>query len=145
MQNFYIDTCIYLNLWKKEKGVIFGKPLWLISKEFFELMINNNYKVYYSGFILKELYHKLDEEEFNKKRVFIESTNNFIKIDLTNEEYKQAKLIERKVNFAISFFDIIHLILAKKSNSMLITRDKELLKIAKRLGAVAKKPEEVIN
>ena len=42
MQNFYVDTCIYLNLWQKEKGIIFGKPFWLIAKEFFEYAENQD-------------------------------------------------------------------------------------------------------
>ncbi len=141
--SFYIDSCIYLNLWQKEKGNIFGKPFWFIAKEFFEYADNTNSKIYYSGFILKELYYKLTKNEFLKKINLIESLPNFSKVTLNKNEYENARKIEKRVNFAVSFFDIIHLILARKTNSLLITRDKKLIKIAKRFGVTAKKPEEI--
>ena len=145
MQNFYVDTCIYLNLWQKEKGIIFGKPFWLIAKEFFEYAENQDSVIYYSGFTLKELYYKLTKNEFIKKKNFIESSPNFFKIALSKNEYERTGEIKIKLNSALSFFDITHLILARKTNSLFITRDKELLKIARRFGVIAKKPEEIIH
>ena len=58
---FYVDSCIYINLWQKEGNKRFGKPYWKIAKEFFE-KYNNNSMFYYSGFLLKELKHILIED-----------------------------------------------------------------------------------
>ena len=143
--SFYVDSCIYLNWWKKELGSIFKKPFWKTARKFFEKVEQNKGKVYYSGFILKELYYKLTKEEFIKKKNFIESSPNYFRITLNQNEYEYARKIERKLNFAISFYDIIHMTLTKKTNSILITRDKELLKSAKKFGVIARKPEEIIH
>ncbi len=125
MTNYYIDSCIYLNLWQKEKSRT-GSPLWKFVKNFLEKIEETNSTIYYSGFLLKELSFILTESEFNKKRLMFESAPNFRKLILTLKEYELAKNIDAKNG--IGFYDTIHLLLAKKSNSVLITRDKKLLK-----------------
>ena len=142
--SFYVDTCIYLNLWKKEKGGGFGIPHWKIAKAFIEKLETMNSIIYYSGYLLKELKIILTEQEFNHKKELFESSPNFRKIKLSKHEFLLARKIENNHNFKISFYDIIHLILAKKTKSILITRDKKLLKFARRYSVVAKKPEDIL-
>jgi len=140
--NFYVDTCIYLNLWLKEKSKQ-DLPLWRYAKEFFESVENSGLKIYYSGIILKELSYILTKEEFNKKRVVFNSPI-FEKLILSKEELNLARYIESELKYEISFYDIIHLLLAKKSNSILITRDRKLLYIAKNYSVTAKRPENIL-
>ena len=141
MPNYYIDSCIYLNLWQKEKNK-FGKPLWKLTKNFLEKIEKENSTIYYSGFLLKELSFILTEQEFNRKRQTFKSTPNFKKLKLTQEEYELAQKINIKNN--IGFYDTIHLLLTKKSKSILITRDKKLLKLAKKYKIPARKPEQIL-
>ena len=145
MSSFYVDTCIYLNLWKKERGVVFGKPVWSIARDFFAYVSNIDGTIYYSGFLLKELYYKLGEDEFTRKKKAIESSSNFIRANLNEKEYELAGQIMKRAEPEISFFDIVHLVLARKVGAIFITRDKQLLSLAKRFKVVAKKPEEIIN
>jgi len=135
--SFYIDTCIYLNLWQKERG-------WRLTKRFFEKLGEINTIIYYSGSILRELKFILFNEEFNKRKILFEIHPNFKEVKLSQDEFYLARKIEYKTNFKISFYDIFHLILTKKTNSILITRDKKLLKIAKRYSVIAKKPEDIL-
>lgn len=144
MASYYVDSCIYLNLWKHEEEGLFKKRLWKIAKKFFELAEIKNEVIYYSGYLLKELSYKLTENEFLKKKKIIDSSPNFLMSSLKHEEYEKARIIERKYNFKIGFFDIIHLLLTEKTDSIMITRDKQLLKFAKNLGISAKLPEEII-
>jgi predicted nucleic acid-binding protein len=144
MASYYVDACIYLNWWKQESGALFREPFWKSAKKFFENVDKNQDTIYYSGFLLKELSYKLTESEFIKKLEFIESSPNFLKINLNGDEYEMAQKIKRDIDFEISFFDVIHLILAKKTNSTLVTRDKKLLKIARKFRVMAKKPEKII-
>ncbi len=144
MQNFYVDTCIYLNLWQKERGVIFGKPFWFIAKEFFEFAKKTDSTIYYSGYLLKEISFLLKPEVFaDKLKLFIYSSN-FKRISLDKSEFELAQKIEVDNKFTIGFYDILHMLLAKKTGSVLITRDKKLLKMASKYKVIAKKPEEVI-
>lgn len=145
MTSYYVDACIYLNLWKEEKEGLFGKNLGKIAQKFFKNTEIKSKYIYYSGFLLKELSYKLTEREFNRKKILFESTSNFIKVYLNPEEHKQASRIEQELQFEISFFDIIHLLLARKTNSILVTRDKKLLEIAKKFRINAKKPEDIIH
>ena len=71
---YYIDTCIYLNLWQKEE--INGIKLWKYAKNFLERIDKKSGMVYYSGFIFKELMHILAKEEFQKKKILFESSPN---------------------------------------------------------------------
>jgi predicted nucleic acid-binding protein len=141
--SYYIDSCIYLNLWRKENSDYFKKPFWLFAKRLFEKLEYQNSVIYYSGFILKELSFILTQEEFSQKRILFENSPNFKKVLLSEEELNEARDIEDKTRREISFYDIIHMILARKTNSILITRDKKLLKIAKRYNILAKLPEEL--
>jgi len=141
---FDVDTCIYLNLWKKEIDEN-GNPLWIFAKKLFELANLKEYKIFYSGFILKEMLFILSPEEYLEKRAFIEENKIFEKVHLSDEEYKKAIDFKNKASTNCSLFDIVHLLLAKKTNSILITQDKELLRLADYYRIAAKTPQEAIN
>ncbi len=141
-KSYYVDTCIYLNIWQKE--VVNGVELWKLSKEFFDKIEEREDTIYYSGFILKEIMYLLSENEFKQKREMFSSNPRFIKEILTSEEYEEAREIEIKIKNEISFYDIIHLLLARKTKSILITRDKKLIETSKSLGVEVKKPEEIL-
>jgi predicted nucleic acid-binding protein len=139
--NYYVDTCIYLNLWKKEEE---GEKLyWLLAKNFLEKLQKNGDKVFYSGFILKELLFILPTDEFIEKRNFFEDKTLFNKIILSKEEYNEASKIKNSLKTDCSLFDIIHILLAKKTNSCLVTRDKDLISLSKHFNLQAKFPEDV--
>ena len=142
-KSYYVDTCVYLNLWQKEVDNA-GTLLWKFARDFFEKVEDENSVIYYSGFILKELKFILTEKEFNQKRELFESSPNFNRIFLSKKEFNLARAIEKESNYEISFYDIIHMLLAKKTNSILITRDNKLIEIAKRYSIIAKRPEEVL-
>ena len=142
VNNYYVDSCVYLNLWQKEKSKL-GKPLWKLSKNFFEKAEQTESLIYYSGFLLKELSFILTKNEFAQKRLMFEASPNFKKMKLTLNEYKLARKIESK-NKSIGFYDILHMLLTKKTNSTLITRDRKLLKLAKKYKINAKRPEEIL-
>ena len=140
--SYYIDSCIYLNLWQKEKNR-FGKPLWKITKKFLEKIKNEQSIVYYSGYLLKELSFILPKKIFNEKLKMFNHTPCFKRGGLTLDEFNLAKQIKTRLNNSLSFYDIIHMIIAKKTNSILITRDRELLKLAKKYKIKSHKPEEL--
>lgn len=111
---------------------------------FFEKFDNEGSLFYYSGFLLKEMEFILTKEEFSKKRALFEDSPNFRKIEISKNDITEARKIESELNFSISFYDIIHIILARRSGSVLITRDKKLLEAANKYHINAKKPEELL-
>jgi predicted nucleic acid-binding protein len=143
-KSFYVDACIYINLWQEEGDKRYGIPYWKIAKDFFEKHDNENNIIYYSGFLLKEMKFILEEKVFAQKRELFDASPNFKKIDITKDELNEARKIESETNFEISFYDIIHLVLARKTMSVLITRDSKLLEVAKKYSVNAGKPEEFL-
>ncbi len=141
MQSYYVDSCIYLNLWQEEVGEN-GSPFWEYAKKFFEKAEENHSVIYYSGFLLKELMFILDMDEYLQKRDLFEDSFIFKKVVLSKEEFQLA-VLTKKQNMEISLYDIIHIILAKKTNSILITRDRLLMQLAEKFSVIAKKPEEL--
>ena len=143
MKCYYVDSCIYLNLWKKEVDES-GNLLWKFAKEFFEKAEDENSIIYYSGFLLKELMFTLDEELFIDKLEMFNRSAGFKRITLTKEEYEEAQRLKNVATSDISFFDVIYTLLAKKTNSILITRDKELSEFARSLNVETRKPEDIL-
>ena len=143
MKSYYVDSGIYLNLWKKEVGES-GELLWKFAKDFFERVKHENYIIYYSGYLLKEIMFAFDENEFVDKLILFNDSSEFDRINLTKEEYQEAQKIKNSIISDLSFFDIIHAILAKKTNSILVTRDKDLIEFAKNRDIQVKKPEDIL-
>jgi len=143
MQTFYVDTCIYLNLWKKEVDEK-GKQLCLFAKEFFEKAEKEEATIYYSGFLLKEIVFILSMKDYLEVLELFDSSPRFNRINLTTEEYKEAQRLKDTIISNLSFFDLLHILAAKKTNSILITRDKDIIEFAESLNVKAKKPEEAL-
>jgi hypothetical protein len=142
-KRFYIDTCIYLNLWKKEGNPGHGKFYWELAQEFFDKNEDDSI-FFFSGFVLRELEHNLTKEIYEQKIVIFRFNPKFKQIIASSEDVDCAREIESDLNYEISFFDIFHLILSRKEDAILITRDKKLLETAKKLGIKAGKPENFL-
>lgn len=140
MNSFYVDTCIYLNIWNNESDSN-GKNVGQESKIFLEKIKKAGAKIFYSGFILKELLFNLPMETYLEKLEKFENSKEFEKIKLSQSEYYE--ILELSKDLKISKFDLAHIYLARKTHSVLVTRDKELLSYANQLGISAHFPEEL--
>jgi predicted nucleic acid-binding protein len=134
---YYVDTCIWLNIFKQEES--HGVQYWRIAKEFIER--RNGDVLYCSNIVRKELQYKLEKQNLLKRMHFIEQECIFI--SPSSEEYALARKIESGESFSISFADILHLLMARRYDAILITRDKLLIKTAKKYGVLACRPEEI--
>ncbi|PIN74152.1 hypothetical protein COV20_00880 [Candidatus Woesearchaeota archaeon CG10_big_fil_rev_8_21_14_0_10_45_16] len=138
-KTYYVDSCIWLNLFKKEGDPTKGVPYWKLAKDFLEL----NNRLIISTIVLKELSYKL-EDQFEEKLKFFKDTE-FVKIIKTiQEDYDLARKFEDEENSKISFYDYLHVAIAKRLNVPLITRDKDLMDFAIKHIEVFK-PEELLS
>jgi len=142
-KSYYVDTNIWLNLFKMEGDPSKGKPYWKIAFDFFERVKQKDEVIYVSSIILKELKYKLDAKfdyvtEFFRKSKFIRM------IKTKNEDYDFARKLEEETNFKISFLDYLHIAISKRLDVLLITRDRDMIEIAKNYIKV-KRPEELVN
>src|SRR3989344_1127804 len=141
-KSYYVDTNIWLNLFKKEGDYTKGIPYWKIAKEFIEKVNEDNDKIIVSTIILKEIYFTV-KDKFNLiKRFFKES--EFIEIINTMpEDYSLAREWER-IDGKLSFYDYLHTAISKRLSLVLITRDSDLIEFA-RAHIQVSKPEDLIS
>ena len=96
-----------------------------------------------STIVLKELEFKLGDK-FNLVKEFFKD-NNFIKIiKTTSEDYELARNYEDSDKCGISFYDYLHVAIAKRLSIKFITRDRGLIEFSKDIIKV-NKPEELIS
>ncbi len=66
----YVDSCIWLNLFKKEGDQIKGVPYWQLAQDFIKQVEDEKGTIIVSTIVLKELYFKLGEKFDYAKRFF---------------------------------------------------------------------------
>ncbi|MFC1768455.1 PIN domain-containing protein [Nanoarchaeota archaeon] len=145
MENqLYFDTCIWLNLFKKEGDLLKGESYWKIAEDLIKrAMFSQDFEIVYSGIVLKEMKYKLNDDFiFKEKLKFFKKEFRFVKT--TNEDYSLARKLESEHNYRLSFYDFLHISLCKRMEFTLVTRDKDLMVLSKGLITV-KKPEELLT
>jgi predicted nucleic acid-binding protein len=126
---FYVDTCVYLNLYKKEVSLT-GRPLWKYAADFFRRVGN------------RIVYSELVEREFVQKTgaLFVRRGR---KVSTLPEDLALAEVLLEEFGHRIGGKDCIHIVLARKCGAILVTRDRALLECASKYVA-ASLPENVL-
>ncbi|KYK26139.1 hypothetical protein AYK26_00800 [Euryarchaeota archaeon SM23-78] len=144
-ESYYLDACVYLNIWWKEIGKDKNKLFWEMSRNFLEnVSCSNNKEVIYSGFVLKELWFKIKNKELFKQKTSLFNKEKYFRfVKATKEDYAFARELESNSCYDISFMDCLHIAVCKRFNFTLVTRDKKLIKVAKKIIRVGM-PEDFI-
>ena len=87
---YYIDTCIWLNLLKKEGDPAKGVPYWKIAQDFLERVLFFGHEVAYSGIILRELQIHLGDGEYPNARLYIEGLK-LMRLNVSDEDKAMGK------------------------------------------------------
>ena len=142
---YYLDSCIWLNLLKKEGDASKGKPYWKIAEDFISrVMFSEDEEILYSDFVLKEIEVKLENKKlFEERKAFLEEEMKFISIKAAERDYAFARKLESKLMYELSFYDCMHIAICKRLDLILVTRDKDLIKFAKKF-VIVKRPENLI-
>lgn len=146
IKTYYIDTCIWLNLWKEEGDPTKGIPYWLLAKNFIgKIIFSTDEEIIYTGFVLKEIKSKLNDDQlFQEKLEYLKKEPKFRFIVATSEDYDLARKLESDFGFGISFFDCMHIAIAQRLGAILVTRDRLLHDQAQKYISVDK-PENLIT
>ncbi len=138
---YYVDTCIWLNLFKKEERG--GVQYWRFVHDFLEkIVFSETDHVVYSGIVLRELQILLGSA-YDEKRKWFENETKFVKVDVLQADKEQARKWESAYFFEISFYDLLHLAVCKRLDLHLVTRDNYLTNIARENKVLVSKPEEL--
>lgn len=144
-KSYYQDSCIWLNLFKKEGDSSKGVPYWKIAEDFINKVIfSEDEEIIYTGLILKEIQYKINDEKLFKEKIeFLKRESKFRFVEVTKEDHSAARKLESTSGFEISFYDCLHIAICKRLNFVLVTRDKELINFTKEHITV-KKPEDLL-
>ena len=94
-KSYYVDTCVWMNLFKKEVNHKTGVQYWKLAKDFIEQVEEKQEEIIISTIVLKELYFVAKNKFEIINKFFKES--GFIKIIKTNpEDYQLARKCEEE-------------------------------------------------
>ena len=143
---FYLDSNIWLNLFKKELSYFQRIPYWKIAQNFIsKVMFSQDKEIIYTGFVLRELMFIINDKKLYEDALdFLTKEHKFRFVKAIPKDYDFARKLEKESNYKISFFDCMHTAICKRLSAVLITRDNLLIKFAKRYIKV-NRPEELIR
>lgn len=137
--SYYLDTCIWLNLFKREGDASKGVPYWKSAEQ----LVLSADRIIVSTIVLKELSFVASDKFIDIKRFFKES--DFIDVIKTSpEDYDLARHYECEHMAGISFYDYLHIAIVKRLQITLITRDADMLEFS-RAHVPVFRPEELLG
>ena len=135
---YYIDSCIWLNLFKKEEKYC------SIAEKFIQNTIKKKEKIAISKHILTEIKFRLNGNFHKIEKYFEDNKTDIVYVKTIDEDYNNARKIESENKYQIGFYDCLHISICKRLNLILITRDRDLIRIGSKYIKV-KKPEYLIH
>jgi predicted nucleic acid-binding protein len=133
---YYIDTSIWRDLHEDRKDRF--RPLGDWAFELFRKIRENNEIVVFSDLIVDEL--SKDYDTGTIRNIFTIASGNLEKAKITKHQVIEAKN-QRKL-FSVPFGDILHSIIARDNNAIIVTRDHHFEELQHIVDV--KKPEELI-
>jgi len=138
-EKYYFDTCIWRDHYENRYGLS-GKPLGEYATKLFAKVIKDKDTLLFSEFIIRELKSDFEEEEINDMLNILFISGILKKVEVKEEDYKESKKIGVERNLPPG--DVLHAILARNSNAILVSQDEHLQKL-KNIVEV-KRPEEIV-
>lgn len=135
-EKYYLDTAIWVDYYENRRDKF--RPLGEWAFELFKKIRKNKEKVLYSDLVVNELSMAYDKETINK--IFEIASEMLEKVEIRKEQRREAKKVakERKIPRG----DVLHAILAKDNNAILVSRDKHFQLLRDIYEFV--KPEDII-
>ncbi len=135
-KRFYLDTCIWRDLLEDRKSGF--SYLGEYAFQFLKKCRENDYKVLFSELVFDELKTYFSKEEINS--LLEPFLDLLVFVDYTKEETIEVRLVVRNIS-KVHFVDVLHAIVARDNNAIVITRDKHFEKLTKIVTSL--RPEDV--
>ena len=134
---YYVDTCIWRDFHENRSDRF--RPLGEWAFQFFRMIKKTRSKVLYSSLILKELSIVFDKKTILEILSIVNDENLLEKVKINREQYGEAARLNR--DRKLPFVDLLHAILARDNNAILVTRDKHFQQFD---DIEIRKPEDLI-
>ena len=119
VERFYVDTSIWMDLLEDRKGYN-GEPLGEYALKLFSLIKIKKNRLVITDLLIKELESNYSIEEING--MILPFKKIIEKILTAAQQYCEAKQLAKERNIPPG--DVLHAIIARDNNLILITRDK---------------------
>ncbi|MBI3032044.1 PIN domain-containing protein [Candidatus Woesearchaeota archaeon] len=133
---YYVDTAIWRDLHENRKDK--SKNLGELAFESFKKIRANKEKIVYSDFVVEELSHAYDKQTIDE--LFKNVSELLEKVEINKTQLKEAADLSKQHNIPLG--DAVHGILARDTNSIMVTRDRHFRKLKDKI--TIKKPEDLI-
>jgi predicted nucleic acid-binding protein len=134
---FYLDTCIWRDYYENRSDNL--RPLGEWALQLINKIIKSEGIIILSTFLIKELRKEYSIEKL-KDMLSAMPKKSILNISYSKNQIKEANNISKKRK--IFFGDVLHAILARDNDAILVTRDSHFLEL---LDIVEiRKPEELI-
>ncbi len=121
---FYIDTSIWIDLYEDRKGFN-GEPLGEYAMKLFAASKGKG-TLWVSDVVIRELEGYYSRDEI--RGLLTPFMKNIKKVGVTKEQAREARRVVEK--YQTSQGDALHAILARDNDLILISRDRDFLKLA---------------
>lgn len=138
VKKFYLDTAIWRDYFEDRGDGT--SPLGEFAFQFLRKCRENNAVVFVSDAVVLELKIRFSEQQV--KEIF-SSFESVIKwLDASGKQVSEAREEWKKRNKALPFRDVLHAIIARDNNAVLVARDKHFFGLLPSIAEV-QKPEEI--
>ncbi len=136
-ERYYLDTSIWIDIYENRKGYN-DEPLGDFAWKLLLRIMGQENKIVITDIVIRELEGYYTLEEING---MMKPFEKFIeKVFTTSAQRDEARRISRGRN--LPNWDVLHTIIARDNNLILITRDKHFLRLDDL--TICYKPEEII-
>ena len=138
VQRYYIDTAIWRDLHENRTDRF--RPIGEWAFELIKKIIEKREEVLYSELIITELSKDFTKEDIEEIFSSVSKEGIMKRVETTESQIREANILRRKLK--IPFGDIVHAIVTRDNNAVLVTRDHHFEALTD--IAVIKKPEDLI-
>lgn len=138
MTKYYVDTCVWRDYYENRFGQR-GKPLGEFAEKFFFKAIKKRDIILFSNLTIKELKTAFSNEEIDEMLGLVSNFGLLKVVELSKNDFIEAqKLAEERT---LPFGDVLHAIVSRNNNAVLITQDKHFEKVRDLIAV--KLPQEI--
>jgi len=121
MTNKYLfDTCIWRDFYENRFSKT-GNPLGEYATNAFMKILKKDNKILFSEALIRELHKDYNKSEINDMLNLLFISSILIKIEITKEEYLEAKELSEKRK--LPFVDCLNAVQARNHNATVISQD----------------------
>ena len=138
-KKYFLDTCIWRDFYENRKSKS-GRGLGNEAEYIFMIILKRKEKILFSESLYLELRKDYSIDEINEMLTLLFTANVLIKIEITSEEFTEAKKLAQERN--IPFIDCLNAVQTRNHKAIMVTQDKHFFEKLKDI-IQAKKPLEV--